>query len=341
MDARTHSPIDPATPNFADPSFDPVDFLNENLPPLTLASSQPHASRSSGSVPLGELSPQVQSLLSQINALNVRHSSTLDGLTDEILRSGGRLAYEVEVLRGEAIGLSDTLNDALHDDIVKFIPEGLEASATVTDQTHTPPESSEASQRAEEKNQKELSNGTQAPRDPEYITKLRTLNQVRTRLDDVIRTFGEAMKWPIPPSETSLASSFITVSAPEAAPDMQILEEKGQEVAGKLRDEVVELLNSQGGGEAGIEAASHRVKDLRTLTTLWKGTAEEKPRLRFVDGLARIVDDRRKEFESKAKDSSSGGKRQGGPTAEQNGHNEGGSGFLWNLQRLRDEIYLD
>jgi hypothetical protein len=34
-----------------------------------------------------------------------------DQLTDEILRSGGRLAYEVEVLRGETIGLSETLTE--------------------------------------------------------------------------------------------------------------------------------------------------------------------------------------------------------------------------------------
>lgn len=337
--ARTRTPIDTTSPNFADPSFDPAEFLNNALPPLSLASSQRHASRAPGSVPIAELSSQVQSLLSQINALNVRHSGTLNSLTDEIIRSGSRLAYEVEVLRGEAIGLSDTLTDALHDDIVKFVPEGLETGDSSAEPPQVLSDTSSTSPAAENRNY-HLNNGKPGPQDPEYITKLRTLNQVRAHLEDVVRTFGEAMEWPLPPSETSIASSFISVSAPDTSPEAESREEKGQEAAKKILDEILELLDSDGGKMAGIEAATHRVESLRALATVWKGTAEEKARNRFVNSLAKMVDDRRRALDSQSRDLSDRSNQQPS-TTEQSRDNESGGGFLWNLQRLRDEIYLE
>ena len=338
---RARSPaLDTITPNFTDPSFDPVDFLNDTLPPLTVASSsssspsQIFSQAQPGSLSLAELSAQVQSLLSQISSLNVRHANNLNGYTDDILRSGGRLAYEVEVLRGEAVGLSDSLADVLHDDIVKFVPEGLETAATTEEE--------------KDMNDRLLSNGESSSTDPEYITKLRTLTQVRARLEDVIRTFGEAMDWPLAPSESSITSaSFISVSAPETSLDSQIQEKKGQEAAKRIREGVVELLN----GEGGIEAANRRVDSLRALSTLWRRTTEERPRNKFVDSLARIVEDRRRAVESQANKSSSnanqpagmnGNSGNNGHGGEQHGENEGGGGgFLWNLQRLREEIYLE
>ncbi|OJJ36538.1 hypothetical protein ASPWEDRAFT_108170 [Aspergillus wentii DTO 134E9] len=312
-------------PNFTDPSFDPADFLNDTLPPLTLASSQPNASRSPGSIPLSELSTQVQSLLSQVNAQNVRLSNNLTQLTDEILRSGGRLAYEVEVLRGETVGLSDTLTEVLRDDITKFgdgdvIPSSLDADVAVDAAAAAP-----------------------TIKDPEYITKLRTLNQVRARLEEVVQTFGEAMEWPLPPSETSLTSSFISVSGPEAGPDSHSREEKGQEIMKKLRAEVAALLDSNGGGLEGVEAAARRVEAVRVLATVWKGSAEEKARNRFVDSLGKMVEDRRRTLENQADQqsqqrSSSSSRRP----AHQRQESEGpGGGLFRNLQRLREEIYLE
>ncbi|PYH82894.1 hypothetical protein BO82DRAFT_333417 [Aspergillus uvarum CBS 121591] len=338
-------------PDFIDPSFDPAEYLNNALPALTLASSQsiPNSNNSSSSssnprgaapgssssVHLPEMSTQIQSVLSHISAHNVRHSSTLTRLTDEILRGGSRLAYEVEVLRGETIALSDTLTEALRGDIAKYVPEGVNESS-----------GKEVDQEEEEEEEEEEDTEAATIQDPEFITKLRMLNQVRARLEEVVQTFGDAMEWPVPPSETSLASSFISVSAPEAGPENQSREEKGQEVARQLRAEVTGLLESNGGGLEAVEAASRRVEALRTLALVWKGTAEEKARNRVVDSLAKIVEDRRRALESQTRAGSSQQASGSSTKAQSAGHrrqeSEGPAGGIFrNLQRLREEIYLE
>jgi hypothetical protein len=331
------------TPNFADPNFDPADFLNESLSPLTVASLQPNASRAPGSVPLTELSAQVQSLLSQISAQNVRLSSTLSQLSDEILRSGGRLAYEVEVLRGETIGLSETLTEVLRDDIAKFVPEPSNLNATTAGRkSESTKEGPEDPMSTKEEGEATEEQKDEIPTDPEYITNLRTLNQVRSRLEDVVQTFGDAMEWPLPPSEVSFSSSFISVSGPEMGAEGQDQEQKGQESMKKLRNEISELLESEGGGRNGLEAASRRLEALRTLAAVWKGTAEEKARTRFVDALGRIVDERRRVLEHQQ---AMAEQSQRGPRSrEQRRDSDSGApagGLFRNLQRLREEIYLE
>ncbi|RAH85367.1 hypothetical protein BO86DRAFT_453810 [Aspergillus japonicus CBS 114.51] len=352
-------------PDFTDPSFDPAEYLNNALPALALASSQSIPNNNSGSssnprgaapgssssIPLPEMSTQIQSVLSQISAHNVRHSSTLTRLTDEILRGGSRLAYEVEVLRGETIALSDTLTEALRGDIAKFVPEGVdESSGKKVDQQEEgrDHDSGAVDVGAGGVDGKADETDTEAAtiQDPEFITKLRMLNQVRARLEEVVQTFGDAMEWPVPPSETSLASSFISVSAPEAGPENQSREEKGQEVARQLRAEVTGLLESNGGGLEGMEAASRRVEALRTLALVWKGTAEEKARNRAVDSLAKIVEDRRRALESQTRADSSQQASGSSTKAQSAGHrrqeSEGPAGGIFrNLQRLREEIYLE
>lgn len=361
--SRSFSQLDPPLRHFADPSFDPADYLNDILPPLTLASSQPHAAKAPNSVPLSELSSRTQSLLSQLSAQNVRLSNSLTQLTDEILRSSGRLAYEVEVLRGETVGLSDALTDGLQDEINRFVPENSIDSTTT--QPEEPQKSIENTreQGEEDRQQPKIENS-----DPRYITQLRTLSQVRSRLEDVIHTFGEAMEWTLPPSEVSLTASFISVSAPEPGPDSHSREEKGQEYTRKLRAEVTELLDSNGGGESGLEAADKRVQALRTLANLWKGTAEEKARNKLVDNLSKIVEERRRIVESQSRErerreqqqhgspadqsprraTSRAASRKGRPSVDQQNREEksangdsGPGGLFRNLQRLRDEIYLD
>ncbi|KAJ5227810.1 hypothetical protein N7489_008518 [Penicillium chrysogenum] len=331
-------PSNPAAPpNFADPNFDPADFLNDSLSPVTVASSQPNASRSPGSVPLTELSAQVQSLLSQISAQNIRLSSTLSQLTDEILRSGGRLAYEVEVLRGETIGLSETLTEVLRDDITKFVPEPSPEDGRETEQAEDAPTNEDESATSPNNNKTPA-----VPTDPEYITNLRTLNQVRSRLEDVVQTFGDAMSWPLPPSELTFSSSFISVSGPDLGPEGQDREEKGQEMMKKLRTEVTELLDSEGGGYAGLDAANRRVEALRTLATVWDGSAEEKARNRFVDGLANIVEDRRRTLDQQQADQNQRGQSKSRSEARRDSDSGAPAGGLFrNLQRLREEIYLE
>ncbi|PYH48694.1 uncharacterized protein BP01DRAFT_353854 [Aspergillus saccharolyticus JOP 1030-1] len=344
------------SPNFTDPSFDPAEYLNSVLPALTLASSQstnhPRSAAAAGSssIPLLEMSTQVQSVLSQISAQNVRYSSTLTRLTDEILRGGSRLAYEVEVLRGETIALSDALTETLRGDIAKFAPEDASKGPKGVTTEGGPDDGLGAVGAADGGED----GTTEAPedkrnttiQDPEFITKLRMLNQVRARLEEVVQTFGDAMEWPLPPSEMSLASSFISVSAPEAGPESHSREEKGQEVARRLRAEVMGLLDGQGGGLEGVEAAARRIESLRTLALIWKGTAEEKARSRVVDSLAKVVEDRRRALESQGRADASQQASGSSTTAQSAGHrrqeSEGPAGGIFrNLQRLREEIYLE
>ena len=333
------------TPNFSDSSFDPADFLNESLSPLTVASLQPNASRVPGSVPLTELSAQVQSLLSQISAQNVRLSSTLSQLSDEILRSGGRLAYEVEVLRGETIGLSETLTEVLREDINKFVPESSNNLSSTGRKAGAVEETTEetTSTREDETEEAKPEQEEAATVDPEYITNLRTLNQVRSRLEDVVQTFGDAMEWPLPPSEISFSSSFISVSGPDINVDGGDQEEKGQEVTNKLRAEILELLDSEGGGRAGLDAATRRVEALRTLAIVWKGSAEEKARQRFVDNLSRLVDERRRNLDHQQAmaEQSQRGPKSRSDLRKDTDSGAAAGGLFRNLQRLKEEIYLE
>ncbi|KAL5336099.1 hypothetical protein BJX70DRAFT_373535 [Aspergillus crustosus] len=314
-------------PDYTNPSFDPVAFLNDALPPLSLQSSQSQL-QSPRAVSLADLSARIQLILSQTNAHNIRHSTTLATLTDDILRSGNRLAYEVEVLRGETITLSDLLAEGLAGDLSRF---------AVTKPTSTAEETLKQDEVGEEKQEaaKEI-----RIEEPEYIANLRTLNQVRARLEEVVQTFGDAMEWPLPPSETSITSSFISVSAPELGPDSHSREEKGQEAAKKLRGEIAELLNSDTGAD-GIEAATRRVDALQTLALVWKGTAEERARARFVEGLTKTVEERRRTIEAAAapaQQAASSGSSRGHQRQESEGP---GGGIFRNLQRLREEIYLE
>ncbi|KAL2834889.1 hypothetical protein BDW59DRAFT_155709 [Aspergillus cavernicola] len=320
------TPTTTLSPNYTSPSFDPVDFLNDVLPPLALASQQSQSqSQSSRAVNLGDLSIRVQSILSQSNAQNIRFSTTLTTLTDEILRGGNRLAYEVEVLRGETVTLSDLVTEGLGAEIGRF-----------TIQNSMGGEGGERKQEQQDEKGEKITGA----KEPEYVANLRTLNQVRARLEDVVQTFGDAMEWPLPPSETSLASSFISVSAPDLGPDSHSREEKGQEVVRKLRGEVAGLLESDPGA-GGVEAATRRVEALRTLAMVWKGSAEEKARGRFVEGLMKMVEERRRALEAASVQSAQQGFHSGS-RGHQRQESEGpGGGIFRNLQRLRDEIYLE
>ncbi|OBT80450.1 hypothetical protein VF21_00796 [Pseudogymnoascus sp. 05NY08] len=279
---------DPTLNPFLAPSFNAADYLNATLPPLKARTSTQRVSKE---VPLADLSTQIQTLLSQLSAHTTRLTNTLTQLTDEIIRSGSRLAYEVEVLRGETLGLSESLTEGLHEDISKFVPGGIDSSPGK--------KSSGASGPTRRKSSTSLdtrapSNTTQAAAngDPPYIQQLRTLTLVRGRLDTVIKTFGDAMSWTFPPSEVSVSSGFLSVSAAEPGSEAQSIEEKGQQVSKKLRDEIADILIRSDDPVDNIEAAAKRVEELKELSTVWKSTAEEKARVRFVESLAKMVEDR-------------------------------------------------
>jgi len=322
---------------FLQPDFDPATYLNTTLPSLSLSNTRP--TNSNSAVALPELSIQTQALLSQLNAQTNRLSNSLTQLTDEIIRSGARLAYEVEVLRGETTGLTDTLENGLKKDIELLAPPppppaanetASDDAATATQQTGT------------------TTTTTTSRPEPEYLVNLRTLSTLRARLDSVIRVFGAATAWPVAPSEVStggVASTFISVSAPEATQENAVREAKAKEYAENLRAEINSLLSAN--DAAGLEAAAERVEELRVLAEVWRGTAEEKARARVVEGLVRMMEERQKTVGRRTGGGGAEGRRQPERAVDMRYGDleakgaEGGYGFLQNLRNFKDGMYLD
>lgn len=332
--------------DFLDPSFDPAQFLNSALPPLQQRSVPGRAG--SDVAPLAELSSQAQTLLSQLNAQTTRLSNTLTQLTDDILRSGSRLAYEVELLRGETLGLTETLNETLQDDINKFVPGGLQEAVAARNNTITPGGDDQKTPTAATTATAATDEATtQDTEDPAFIKQLQTLTLVRSRLDAVIKTFGDAMEFVFPPSELSVSSSFLSVSAPDPGSQQQSSEDKGQEVLKNLRQEISGFLTNAEDPVQGIEKAAQRIEELKELTAIWKDTAEEKGRNKFIESLAKMVEDRHRDL---MKEMEQGAKREGrtdetrsrkgsvtrdAAILEDSKASIGGFGLISQLQRLR------
>jgi hypothetical protein len=256
-------------------------------------------------------------------------------LTDDILRSGARLAYEVEVLRGETIGLTDVLQDGVEDDISKFLPGGLSLDAELPDtEARDSTITADAPQDAQHQ-PPTASTATVEDTTPEYISDLRTLTTVRTRLENVIKVFGEAMHWTVPPSDISLGSSLISVSAPEPGSDNASREQKSKEFAAALRSEIADLIT--GDPEQGPAKAQARIQALRDLALVWKGTAEEKARAKFVESLVKLAEDKQRELEKEKERSKARGGRSANNTKPQQApvKEQGRGGFLENLGRIR------
>lgn len=352
--------------DFLGPSFDPAAFLNAKLPPLAHKSS---TSAPTGAVPLADLSQQANALLSQLNAQTTRLSSTLTQLTDDILRSGSRLAYEVELLRGETLSLQETMHETLRDDIAQFLPDGIRGKKDEeADSNAEEDEKEDGEGRGKAQENSALAelpvptateaDSSRASTEPEYVQQLRTLTLVRSRIETVVKTFGDAMDFGFPPSELSVSSSFLSVSAPEPGSEQQSSEDRGQQTLRKLRDEISSLLRpaaSDSGSSsaadpvAGIEKAANRIEELKELNNVWRGTAEEKGRARFIESLAKMVEDRHKDLmreldqqRSPAKKAAAaadaGTRRTGSPALGDEARPQpppGGFGLISQLQKLR------
>ncbi|KAI1804513.1 hypothetical protein F4811DRAFT_271696 [Daldinia bambusicola] len=336
---------DPFLQSFLSPSFDPVEYLNASLPTLQTTTVSSATRTTDNAVPLAELSSQAQTQLSQLNAHTTRLATILTQLTDDILRSGSRLAYEVELLRGETLSLSETLSDGLQEEIARFIPkdkqEQLETKAN-GDSTATERRPTDTVAPTSLESIPQNSTGL----DPPYISQLQTLTLVRSRLDTVVKTFGEAMEFVFPPSELSVSSSFLSVSAPEPGVEAHSTEEKGQQVLKQLKEEIAGYLTKSADPVEGIEKAAHRIEELKELTKVWKGTAEEKGRTKFIEGLAKMVEDRHKELlreveqnsRRDGKADSDGSSRKAAAAASSDGggaENKPLYGIMSQLQRLR------
>jgi hypothetical protein len=340
---------DPALQPFLSSSFDAAAYLNANLPVLSSSARGPQAQQ------LSTLSTQTQSMLAQLSANMNRLGTTLTQLTDEILRSGSRLAYDVEILRGESLALCDALSEGLADDAAKFVPGGVAAQlarrrslacdgrrrrSTLTGGTLLGMTAEGAAPAAALETQalQRLDTPGGAATEPSCLARLRTLTQVRARLEEVIQTFGSAMDWSFPPSEVSVASSFVSVSAPGGT-EAGSLEERGQRESQRLRDEISELLRGDGDGAVaidGVERAAKRVEELKRLCGVWRGTAEERGRARLVEELARMVEARHLDL---LREREKAGMRQERPRMEARlelpERPSSGFGFLSQLQRMR------
>ncbi|KAK5088739.1 hypothetical protein LTR05_002960 [Lithohypha guttulata] len=301
--------------------FDAIAYLNTSLPSLNLT-SQNQAAKQNRSAQLQSSSTDVQAKSSKFNAFNARTSTELTTLAEEILRSGSRLAYEVEVLRSDANSVFDLLSETLRQDIQHFVQNEWAIETEIGTEAGVI---------------------NQGLHDPEFMQQLRLLGHIKARLEQVIKVFDNAMKWPIPLSDVSVASSLISVSAPELGVVSSAEDDKARLAIRQYREEISDLLNNEGGVSQGIEAAQKRLEDFQNLALVWKGTAEEKARNRVVDGFAKIVDDRKKALGSQGNprrpqlDSmrqSSQPSRTGTPSIP-------AGGLLGGLRKLRDEIYLD
>lgn len=377
---------DPFLQSFLSPTFDAAEYLNAALPPLQ-GSSAPYSLRSASNtskpVPLAELSTDAQSVLTQLNAHTTRLTTTLSQLTDDILRSGSRLAYEVELLRGETLGLSEALlggeGGALRADLDRFVPPAVAAAAAAPrsarrgslvgggaggEWAESPAVIATPGAVVDAQGEGESKADDDGGRDePSYISHLRTLTLVRARLEAVIKTFGEAMEFVFPPSEISVSSGFLSVSAPDfpdrsssSAAEQVSMEDRGQQTLKKLREEISGLLATKSGLSSeekvrGVEEATRRVEEIKNLSMVWKGTAEEKGRMRFVETLAKMVEDRHRELVremegQREKDIGRRGADEGaGLRREQAGGTEaataeskgplGGYGFMNQWQKIR------
>lgn len=342
---------DPTLHPFLTPTFSAVDYLNSTLPSLAGGPANTTTSTTKAPAPtLSALASQTQSHISTLTAQQSRLASTLTDLTDEILRTSSRLAYEVELLRGEAVSLADALSSkgVLGAAIETVVPGGIAAVGTASSgrqEGRSNGDDDAATKTADEgASAAAAAAAAAAANEPAALPKLRTLHRVRNQLQAVIRTFNVALGFPMPPSLlTTTASSIVSLSSPNADPDA---EKKGQAALGKLKGEVVDLLRA-----GDVEGARRRVEELRQVCVVWKGTGEEKARGRWVDGLEQLIE--AKEGEERERRELKGGRKQGrreesvgGRGGRQTPMNEksaketgtGGAGFL---RRLRDEIYLD
>lgn len=402
---------DPFLQEFLQPGFDPAAYWNATLGGASGAAAAAAAAgasrtRSPASGAAGRLAAaassatatadraaQAQATLSQLGAHTSRLTTVLTQLTDDILRSGRRLAYEVQLLRGETLGLGEVVEKHLA--LLDETDSGIAAAAPNGDEKKGETTNIEKAEDGEEGTENGAAaaaaaaaatagDPTASSSEPPSLAQLRMLAQVRSRLDAVIRTFGEAMEFIMPPSAISVTSSFLSVSGPDQesgggsgsarsgggqdAATTTSMEDKGQNILRGLRDEIARLLEGANVND-GAEAAAARVEALRTLCRVWAGTAEEKARLKFIESLQRMVEDKQRELDRERErlerlqkekleressqnnasgNSSGGGASSAGQgqldgsassgTAASRGYAAAGLGFISQLQKIRSGL---
>lgn len=253
--------------------------------------------------------------------------------------------YEVELLRGEALSLCESFSQTgeLHSAIACFKSQETEDSAisSVKLETNIPPYQNNVKLPDHDVESSQVSPITQLTEDSEpLMADLRTLLRVRALLTQVTRTFSLALSWPMPPSLLSASSALVSVSAPVDP----TLEEKGQAACNQIRQDILALLKEGDkleDGKDGVERAVERVREVRACLGLWKGTGEEKARMRFVDGLEKMVEERTRSKIGAADEKVTSGQANEETRSDVKPMPSRGPGLLRNLQRLREEIYME
>lgn len=312
---------DPLLEPFLQSSFDPVQYLDSVLPIISgtspiQSSNAPNSNYST----LPDASARAQTLLSQLSAQSARLSSLLTSETDELLRHGPRLAFEVdsfadEVAKLSAIFLSpksqSRTDPSLLDCVTAF--DVLDQLSVKQPHSKSTPVSDGNDSRNGSQAQKLLQDKPQSGSGPagesqlDYLTTLKSLSLARSRLDGVVRLFGEATRWPAPSYNYSKRMG-VTID-PFATGGFDDDEEVSSsdpfihalriEIALCSPDLVSVASRTAAQGTAEFAAAQERLTALKVLARLWSGTIEEKIRNKVVDDLSRLAfdDSRRRERE--------------------------------------------
>lgn len=290
---------DPILAPFLASSFSTVNYLNTALPPLLPPSIALPASKSDrvqqhlppnhnpNAVPLSQIHPKTTALLSTLDVHTHRLIGQLQNLTDEILRVTPRLSYEVEVLRGGVVSLGEDL-ERVGTKVTRFDPSHSAAPTTGG---------------LELKGHK-----------PQVLKRLEMLCMVRTRLEEVIAIFGEAMSWPLPLATVEQnASTGVNAHAhanspsssshlsPAPSPPTFIKELNKLSNAAKAPNKTINPAAEISYLLAAnlVSRARERIEELRLLAGVFKGTIEGEARLELVDNLARQVAEAEGRFSAK------------------------------------------
>ncbi|KAL8671574.1 MAG: hypothetical protein Q9168_003936, partial [Polycauliona sp. 1 TL-2023] len=241
---------DPLLQPFLAPTFTATTYLNSTLPSPPSKTQQLSAPQPT----LSTLASQTQSHISILSAQTSRLSATLTALTDDILRSSSRLTYEIEILRGEANGLVESLGNrgGLNNAIKTFVPEGLDKLAIGDSNSDRRDDGKAADGELVDAEEKDGAEAVAQPfselqatainpqnRNDTPISPLRTLLLVRSSLTTIKSTFALALSWPMPPSLLpSTSSSLISISSPSSQSSTASLESAGQNALREIRGEI-------------------------------------------------------------------------------------------------------
>jgi len=265
---------DPLLSAFLAQDFSPSDYLNRNLPQLSVNGSTSSGvlsqTKDEDPLPLANVHSKANTLLSTLDASLNKSQATLTTLTDDILRATPRLGYEVEVLRSDVISLAENLTS----------PTTL---ATIAGLTH---DEQHQHVNGDQESGSPIDRSTKGK--PEVLKKLETLVKVRGHLEEVIKIFGEAMDWTLSaPNSGSTALSDSSSSSNNNSsllqpfqPIIRSTTPNSMSGSAKIEQDISYLITNNE-----LDKASAKIEELVKLCAVWKDTAEYATRMQFLEGL--------------------------------------------------------